>query len=388
MPDILDITVPRFFSAVEAAVDSSLRHRPLAVAAPAPGGRGLVLCCSVEAEASGVRRGMMAAEALRRCKGLRLLPPRFSLYRRASTALLEQALAASPRVEAGGAGHLFVDLSGGRLLFGAAEDQATKLRKQLSQATRLLPCLGLSSNKVVSRAASSVAERFGLCSVEPGREQGFLHPLPVGYVMGVGERTRLALLDLNITTAGQLASLPQAGLLKALGKPGLGLAERAQGLGSSDVRPAGSQGRTLAMEKVLAPDSNHLPLLRRALFSLGQGLGLRLRQASRLAEALELALLFSDGVEQSKRLVLAQATDVELEFWPQLDAALDALSQRRLRVARISLTAHARLELSGSGQLSLWSGETKERKLTQALDALRKKPGAGKVCFGLELGRC
>jgi DNA polymerase-4 len=385
MAEILDLTVPRFFVAVEQVVSPGLKSRAVAVAAPAPGGRGLVLCVSAEAEASGVQRGLMAQEAKRRCKSLVLLPPRFSLYRRASHALLMQALRLTPQVEAAGTGHLFADLSASQRLFGPAEDCAASLRKSLLSQTRLCTALGLARNKVTSRAASGVAERFGLCRVEAGHEARFLAPLPVTALMGLGEKSRSLLQGVNVTTAGQVAQLPEAQLISLLGKQGKGLPQKAQGLGDACVRSHGQPAQLVTVETVLAPDSNDYGVLRRALFLLAQDLGQRLRQQRSLAEALDLVLLYTDGIESSRRMVLEQASDLELEFWPSLQQSLEGACSRRLRVSRLTLSAHLGLE-NAAAQLCFWSAETRQRKLTQAMDALRLRCGPKALQFGLGLG--
>src|SRR5437867_9018432 len=86
-----------FYASVEASRDPSLAGRPLVVGGPGP--RGVVLSCSYEARASGVRNGMPSLRARRLCPNAVFVPPDFEAYRERSHAFREILLAITPRVE-------------------------------------------------------------------------------------------------------------------------------------------------------------------------------------------------------------------------------------------------------------------------------------------------
>src|SRR5207237_4348953 len=57
----------------------------------------------------------------------------------------------------------------------------------------------------------------GVVVVAPGEELAFLHPLPVQSLWGVGPATRRRLDRFGVRTIGDLAALPEATLVTALG---------------------------------------------------------------------------------------------------------------------------------------------------------------------------
>ena len=81
--DIFHINVTAFPIGVERVIDSSLRDRPVVIAAinsPRP----IVLAMSREAYLEGVMKGMPVSSARKFCRGIMAIPPNEPLYRKAS----------------------------------------------------------------------------------------------------------------------------------------------------------------------------------------------------------------------------------------------------------------------------------------------------------------
>ena len=93
-PSILHADLDAFYASVEQRDDPKLRGRPVIV------GGGVVLACSYEAKARGVRTAMNGGQAKRLCPEAIVVPPRMSAYTQASRAVYGLFEDTSPVVEA------------------------------------------------------------------------------------------------------------------------------------------------------------------------------------------------------------------------------------------------------------------------------------------------
>src|SRR6476619_4194140 len=95
---ILHIDMDAFYASVEQRDDPALAGRPVAVGGD-PNRRGVVAAASYEARAFGVRSAMSMARAVRLCPSLVIVPPDFSRYKAASTAVFSIFREVTPLVE-------------------------------------------------------------------------------------------------------------------------------------------------------------------------------------------------------------------------------------------------------------------------------------------------
>jgi DNA polymerase-4 len=72
--------------------------------------------------------------------------------------------------------------------------------------------------KFLAKVASTVAKPDGLLVVQPDEELGFLHPLPVEALWGVGPITARKLRDHGVAVVRQVAELDEATLVRWLGR--------------------------------------------------------------------------------------------------------------------------------------------------------------------------
>src|SRR5712691_6816472 len=273
---VLNVDIAAFPIAVERVIDRGLRGRPVLLAPPGSA-RAPVLVASQEAAREGVRAGMPLPLALRRCPGAAVLHPNEPLYRRATGAVLALLGGYSPLIEPAAPGQTFLDLTGTSRLFGAAQDAAARIRREIEARLRLQPTVGLATNKLVSRVAARVIRPDGLCDIFPGAEAPFLAPLPVGVLPDARREAREWLEDLAISRVSDLLvlSLPQIRI--AFGWRGDRLRRQALGIDDSPVRPPETSPSVME-EETLAEDSNEEAVLLRALLRLCERAGARLRR--------------------------------------------------------------------------------------------------------------
>lgn len=229
-PRVACVWVPWFAAAAVVRCEPALAETPLAIVRGVPPA-ARVLEASAAARERGVVPGMTETEARARCGGLVSRPWDEERLASAQHALLEAALAVSPRIEDAGPGVLFVDLGGLEVLFGAA----VAVAERLARHTR---AVGLPARVAVAgtRTAARVVARSAMTTitvVPPGADRAALAPAPLD-VLDPAPAVAATLARWGVTTLGELAALPRAGLADRLGVAGLRAHDEAQG---RDARP-------------------------------------------------------------------------------------------------------------------------------------------------------
>ena len=383
---VLHVDIAAFPIAVERVIEPRLRGRPVLVAPPGSA-RAPVLVASQEAAREGVRAGMPLPLALRCCPGAAVLHPNEALYRRAAGAVLALLGGYSPLIEPVAPGQTFLDLTGTARLFGAAQDAAARVQREIEARLRLRPTVGLATSKLVSRVAARVIRPDGLCDVFPGSEAPFLAPLPIALLPAARGETRERLSDLNVARVADLLRFSEAQLLVAFGTHGGRLRCQALGIDASPVRTP-EAAPAVVEEETLAEDSNEEAALLRALFGLCERAGARLRRLEAQTRRLRVTLRHSDAVlaRREERLPLPVAADRLL--FARARAICEQARARRVRVRWIELRC---LEIArGPRQLALFGPEALDDgaegaaadSLAEAVDRIRKRFGERAIVAG------
>jgi DNA polymerase-4 len=371
--EIIYVDIAAFAVAVERVVHPDLRGRPVVVAPVGPS-RSVVTALSPEAWQAGVRKGMVLAKAVRYCRGAIVLPPNEPLYARASRAIFKILQEFSPVLEPSGYGHAYMDITGTERLFGPPRDTAWRAQREIRQRLHLDACLGVASNKMVSKIASEVTKPVGLQDVPHGNEPSFLSPLSVRLLPGVSPRTQEQLGELNIRIIRDITLMKLEHLTLAFGRLGFVLYQRALGIDNTPVYPERAVP-AVDQEKVLSEDSNDYGLLKGVVFELCERAGEQLRAEKQRTGRMELRIRYSDYREDGGKEKLAPAVQSTAALYARAGTLLDRILTRRTRVRSIYLRL---AELShGSVQLELFAEPKPEKqaRLESALDILRRRYG-------------
>jgi DNA polymerase-4 len=211
IPGILHADLDAFYAAVAVKEDPSLAGKPVAA------GAGVVLSCTYEARAYGVRGGMPVRQARALCPDLIVVDGTFGAYVEYSKTVFSIFESYTPLVERISIDEAFLDITGSVHLFGSPADIGRSIRADVRNETGLAVSVGATPRKFLSKIASQVAKPDGLIVVEPGEEIGFLHPLPVSYLWGVGPVTQRKLNEMGIITIGDIATTPYQSMVASLG---------------------------------------------------------------------------------------------------------------------------------------------------------------------------
>lgn len=335
MRKIIHIDMDAFYASVEQRDDPSLRGKPVVVAWR--GNRSVVCAASYEARKFGVRSAMPAVRAERLCPQAVFVPPDFSRYKAVSRHVREIFLRHTDLVEPLSLDEAYLDVTEPKSDLPTATAIAETIRTQIREETSLTASAGVAPNKFLAKIASDWRKPDGLFVVRPHQVEGFLTPLPVGCIPGVGKVMLGKLQALGIETVGDLRALPREELEQRFGSFGGSLFRRARGIDERPVEP-NQPVQSISSEDTFARD---LPIgeLDDAIRQLAEKTWEATRKTERVGHTVVLKLKTAQFRILTRSLTREKPPDSLEQF------TATALALRR----RVDLPAETRYRLVGVG---------------------------------------
>jgi DNA polymerase-4 len=379
-PTILHADLDAFYASVEQRDDPALRGRPVIV------GGGVVLAASYEARAFGVRTAIGGVRARELCPEAVIVSPRFSAYSAASRVVFEIFRRSSPLVEALSIDEAFIDVRGLEHIGGTPLQIAGRLRREVWEIAGLAITIGIASTKFLAKVASGVAKPDGLLLVPAGSELGFLHPLPVTALWGVGRVSAGKLHGAGITTVAQVAALGEPGATQLLGRgTGRHVYALAVGRDPRAVRPR-ARRRSIGAQRALGRRGRDPTEVQVALTALVDRAARRLRAAGRACRTVVLRRRVGGNERAARPPTVAEATTRTAVLLATaralLSAAGELVARRGLTLIGVTLT-----NLCDAGAVQLALPLDRARGLDATLDAVQDRFGSGAVCRAVHIGR-
>jgi DNA polymerase IV len=231
---------------------------------------------------------MPAARAERLCPGAVFVPPDFTRYRAVSHDVQEIFKRHTDLIEPLSLDEAYLDVSENKTGLPTATMVARTIREQIRQELNLTASAGVAPNKFLAKIASDWRKPDGLFVIQPDDVDGFLSPLPVVRLPGVGKVTGEKLAKLQIQTVENLKGLDSQVLEQHFGRYGLRLYELARGVDNNEVisdRPTQSISVEDTFERDV-PLAETEPMIRR----LAEKLWSASRKESRIARTVVLKL--------------------------------------------------------------------------------------------------
>jgi DNA polymerase IV (DinB-like DNA polymerase) len=206
---ILHVDLDAFFPSVEVRAHPELKGKPVVVGAdPKEGkGRGVVSSASYEARKFGIRSALPISRAWKLCPDCVYLRPHFDLYIPASNSVMGTLRSHADKFEQGGIDEAYLDISSRVKDFDEAREFAKRLMEEVLEKEKLTCSIGVAPSKMIAKIASDLKKPYGLTVVKEDEVKGFLFPLKVRKIPGVGPKTERRLKELGIETIADLASM-------------------------------------------------------------------------------------------------------------------------------------------------------------------------------------
>lgn len=304
---IAHLDMDAFYASVEVLDNPELAGKPVIVGGTT--NRGVVTSATYQARALGVRSAMPIIRARRLCPQGIFIATRMKRYQEKSRQVMAALKDYAPVVEQVSVDEAFLDMTGTEGLYGPPKEIGRQLKDLVLEATGLVCSVGLAPNKLVAKIASDFDKPDGLVVVTPEKVAGFLAPLPVRRLPGVGPKLMERLKLLSIHTVADVRAVGEDDLTALLGDGGRRLLDLAWGRSESRVRTEPEQPKSISAEHTLETDARTMDELIPLMAAQALRVGRRLRAHDLKARTVNIKIKHSDFKQVTRAQTLDSATD-------------------------------------------------------------------------------
>jgi len=366
--NIIHFDLDSFFVSVERLINSRLNGKPVVIGSMS--GRGVVSSCSYEARKYGVHSAMPMKMARQLCADAIVVRGDMDLYSKYSNMVTGIIAERAPVYEKASIDEHYIDLTGMDRFFGCLK-WAQELRREIIRQTGLPISSGLSVNKTVSKIATGEAKPNGEKEVPGQLVKPFLDPLPISKIPMIGDKTFHLLRSMGVATIGTLSMIPMEMMEKVLGKNGIEIWKRANGIDTTPVIPYWEQ-KSISAERTFDTDTTDLALLNNTLVGMVEKIAYELRKEEKLTSCITVKIRYSnfDTHTLQQRIPYTSFDHKLIELAKSLFVRL---YQRRMLIRLIGVKfSHL---VQGTPQLNLFEDTPEMVRLYQEIDRMRKRYG-------------
>lgn len=366
---IVHLDLDTFFVSVERLINSKLNGRPVIIGGTSD--RGVVSSCSYEARAFGVHSGMPMKMARTLCRDAIFVRGDMDQYSKYSDMVTQVIAERAPSFEKTSIDEHYIDITGMDRFFGC-QKWTKELRQAIIHNTGLPISLGLSPNKTVSKIATGEAKPNGELFIPIDGIQEFLYPLSIKKIPMLGKQTYKLLRSMGIVNIQTLCSIPPEMIESVLGKNGLMIWKKANGIDPSPIKPY-SERKSISSERTFETDTIDIRMLNDIIASMVEKLAFQLRKKQKITSCVTVKVRYSnfDTHTLQKRIGYTSFDHVLIETAKEL---FKKLYQRRMLVRLIGVKfSHM---VNGVQQLDLFEDTPEMVNLYLAMDKIRIKYGS------------
>ena len=335
---VLHVDMDAFYASVAVRDRPELRDVPVIVGG---GSRGVVLSANYLARQYGVRSALPMTRARRLCPHAVVVSPDFETFGRVSASVMENFRRVTPLVEVLSLDEAFLDVQGSTRRLGSPLEIAEQLRARIRDEQGITCSVGLAASMSLAKMASRRAKPDGVLLVPPAAVTSFLHPLDVGELWGVGEKTQAMLHRLGLMTIGDIAHTPVRTLGRAVGDGvGAHLHRLAWGIDDRAVtvrRGPDEPERSMGANETFGRDTDDREAILRELLRLSARVTGRMRVAQVAGRTVTVTVRFADFTTITRSRTLPEATDVTQEIYRTAARLYDALGLQRARLRLVGV---------------------------------------------------
>jgi DNA polymerase IV len=361
-----------FFVSVERLIDSGLNNKPVIIGSLSD--RGVVASCSYEARQFGVHSAMPMKMALNLCRDATVIRGDMDLYSKYSRLVTDVIAEKAPLYEKASVDEHYLDITGIDRFWGALK-WTRELRQSIIRETGLPISYGLSVNKTVSKIATGEAKPNGEKEVDKNNVKPFLNPLSIRKIPMIGPKTYQLLRSMGVANIETLSAIPMEMMEGVLGKNGIEIWRRANGIDFTPVVPY-TEEKSISKERTFETDTIDVIMLEQLLIAMTEKLCFKLRKKEKLASVVTVKIRYANydthTLQQKVPYTSFDHTLIEV-----VKSLFRRLYQRRMLVRLIGVKLGGLVH--GVQQLNLFDNNEKQVKLYLSMDKIRLRYGSGAI---------
>ncbi len=345
--------------------------------------RGVVTSASYEARKYGIQAAMPTRVALQRCPNAMVIKGDFDLFTRYSNMVNEIISERAPVHERASIDEFYLDMSGMDRFFGSLQF-TNELVHRVQKETGLPMSFGLSVNKTIAKMCTNFAKPHGRLHILHNEVQPFIDPQSIKNLPSLGNVTYKLLRRIRIKIIQTLRQVPADSMQELLGKNGLRLWEKANGIDKTPIIPDTNK-KSISTEKTFDKDTQDLKELKALLLAMVEKVAFQLREANLMCSIITIRIRYTnrDTETMQKKMAFTSNDEVMIAYAYEL---FEKLYQRRmlLRLVGVKLSGMVR----GNHQIDLFQDNIKMIRLYQAIDRMKhrfKNPGLIRRATGFSM---
>jgi DNA polymerase-4 len=412
---VLHIDMDAFYASCEIARHPELKGLPVIIGT---GNRAVVSAASYEARAYGINSAMAVATARRKCPQGIYLPVDMPYYRATSRKIFALIATVTDQIEQVSVDEAYVNVSSALLLWHTPTAIARWIRKQVHEKFNVTCSVGIATNKLIAKLASTNAKPDGMLLVPAERHAEFIQMLPVRSIPGVGPASAERFRRWGVDSVAQMARLSENELAQITGSKvhahDLWLA--ALGKDARKVTPH-SPEKSIGSERTFMTDTTDVHTVSALLRRSSEEVATSLRARGLVARTVTTKLRFDDLSYATKALTVATPLDSAAIIFPTARKLLfsmlhmtadDTELPRAVRLAGVSASGLSPAETTAlqpaldfdadatdadmasghgtpaPGMPSQAADPERLRTAEKTLDSIRTRYGKGSVHLGLD----
>ena len=332
-----------FFAQCEELRNPTLKDKPVVVGVYS--GRteesGAVSTSNYIARKYGVKSGMPLFLAKRKLEGTDavFLPVDHEYYEQISNSIMQIFRGYATSLEQVSVDEAYLDVTEQvQGSFEKAKDYAQKIKTEVKSQVGISFTIGVGPNKLVAKIACDSQKPDGLTIVKPEEAKGFLAPLPVDRLLGVGKKTSARMDSLGIKTVGDLANYDVQKLIAIWGKI-LGVYFH-NAANAVDNEPVQEQGEAESISRIgtLKQDSRDLAFILQKTDELTEDVAKEVAEKNLSFKQVAIYVVMTDLSSKSRSITLEQpAKDKETIKKNVKELFEKFLTETQLEVRRVGV---------------------------------------------------
>lgn len=377
---IVHLDLDTFFVSVERLKNSALKDKPVIIGGSSD--RGVVASCSYEARRFGVHSAMPMKLARRLCPSAMYIKGDYDSYSKSSRLVTEVIQGQVPLMEKASIDEFYIDMTGMDRFFGC-EKFTKELREKIVRESGLPISCALAVNKLISKVATHDAKPNGQTTIKFGGEKGYLAPLPIRRMPGIGEKTSTLLERMGVENIRLLSEIPPRMMQNLLGKWGIDLSRKANGIDESPVIPYTEQ-KSIGTENTFESDTIDMAFLNSQLVRMTEKVGFELRQKNKLCGCITVKLRYANFDTVSRQCVISYTSSDEV-LLQRAKELFTKLYEKRMLVRLVGVKVSHLVQ--GCQQIDLFQDTEEGVSLYQAIDWIKNRYGEKSLTRAITLTR-
>ncbi|HBI01125.1 MAG TPA: DNA polymerase IV [Flavobacterium sp.] len=334
------------------------------------GERGVVASCSYEARYFGVRSAMPIRMAMQLCPQAKIVKGDMELFSKKSHEVTQIIEENSPLVEKASIDEFYLDITGMDKFYGCYK-WTNELTQTITKETGLPISFALSVNKTVSKIATGEGKPNGNLEISESMVKPFLNPLSIRKIPMLGEVTFNLLSRLGIRNIEKLAETPAEVLQSMIGKNGLEIWKKANGIDNAPVEPY-RERKSLSTEHTYLQDIIDIKKVQSLILGMVEKLAYQARAEQWLVSTVVVKIRYANfDTENVQRKIAYTSCDhvlskIAIELF-------NKLYNRRMRIRLVGVSFAGLVR--GTYQIDMFEDTEEMIALYQAMDKIKNRFG-------------